>query len=172
MRVLLLVLAAVLGGCGYLLDPGEPFDRQLLVNELRRRESFWKSNQIHDYDFSYLYTCQCSTVNRRARIQVRADVITRVLDLAGNDIAPQAGVSWPTVDSLFLWANGYAANRDVTVDVMFESFLDFPTFIQADVPIAAGDRITHTASALVAVSVPSPIVASAPSRVAAAGPPE
>jgi hypothetical protein len=150
MRLLPICLIAFVTSCNWLLDPGEPGDRQILINELNRREALWEQHDIHDYDFDYRLECEClAAAIQPVRIEVRKDTIARVLDAAGAEIAPTEGVRWPTVDSLFLWTRDLANNRSYTVEVGFDGTLDFPNFLRGDVPQAVDDEFIHRASNLV-----------------------
>jgi hypothetical protein len=77
-----------------------------------------------------------------------------VLDAQGAEVAPETGVRWPTVDSLFRWARDVANNRAYTVELGFDDTFGYPAFLSADVPRAIDDEFSHTSTNLVVRPAP------------------
>lgn len=150
-----LLLLALTTSCNWLLDPGESGDRVAMNRELDRRIAQWGSLAISNYDFEYRLVCFCSpTATQQVTIEVRNAEIVRVLDTNGGEVAPESGVRWPTVDSLFVWARDLANNRTYTVELAFNEDFGFPSFLSADVARAVDDEFSHNAGNLVVRTVP------------------
>ena len=137
MRVTLLMFPALVAAATAcdIFAPENIDYRQRAIDETARRESLWTALDVHSYDFGYQRDCNCSPVAiQEVRIHVRNDVITRVVDAQGNDVPPQPDVSWPTVDSLFLWGRQFLADRRIFVEMDFDTTYNFPTHVRGDIP--------------------------------------
>jgi hypothetical protein len=146
--LLSLAIPFALAGCD-LLNPKIPDQHKILLDEVNRREFLWKSAAIHHYDFDYQRSCFCGpTITQMVTIEVRDDVIQRVEDAQGAEILPEQGVSWPTVDSLFVWAEALLANRETVVEIEFDAVTNYPARIAGDIPTIADEEIIHNASNL------------------------
>lgn len=146
--LLALAIAFALTACD-ILNPKIPDQHKILLDEVNRREFLWKSAAIHHYDFDYQRSCFCGpTITQMVTIEVRDDVIQRVLDAQGAEVLPEQGVSWPTVDSLFVWAEAMVANREAIVEIEFDGNSNHPVRLSADIPRIADEEITHQASSL------------------------
>jgi len=143
MRPTTVFLFAIVGACN-LTNPFPDF-RARALEETNNQEALWKAKNVHSYDFDFQRDCSgCSaTAIQQVNIHVRDDVITRVVSITGADVAPQAGVSWPTVDSLFLWSRQFLDNTSFTVELDFDSTYHFPNFIRGQAPGFAAEH--HTA---------------------------
>jgi hypothetical protein len=133
--------------------------RQRALDETQRQEALWKAKSIHHYDFDFVRTCDCSQVALQpVHIRVRNDAITRVLDAQGTDVAPAQGVSWPTVDSLFLWTKQVLNEKSLAVGVGFDTTFNYPNVIRAE----SAERVIllHTSSNLAAQTATAPIIES------------
>ena len=157
MRIIPIALLALAASCA-LTPPKDDF-RQDALNETVRREGLWNGQGIHHYDFNFQRSCPCDPVaNQPVTIHVRNDVITHVIDAQGAEVAPVAGLPWPTVDSLFTWAKLFLNDRSFAVEVSFDTTLNFPNHIQAQ----SNQNVTviHGASNLIVKTATAPIVAS------------
>lgn len=146
--LLTLAIPVALAGCDF-INPKPTDFHKVLLDEVNRRELLWKSAAIHHYDFTYQRSCFCGAqITQEVTIQVRNDVILHVLDAQGAEVLPEQGVSWPTVDSLFLWAEALLANRETVVEIDFDGVANYPARIFGDIPRLADEEITHEASNL------------------------
>jgi Family of unknown function (DUF6174) len=152
----LVVLALVLAASCDVVSPEKIDFRQRALDETARQESLWKARAIHHYDFDFVRNCACDQVALQpVRIRVRNDAITRVLDMQGTDVPPKQGVSWPTVDSLFLWSRQVLNDRSLAVEMAFDSTFNFPSRIHAESPSTI---IVHGSANLVVQTATAPIV--------------
>jgi hypothetical protein len=143
-----LAIPFALAGCD-ILNPKFPDAHKILRDEVNRRQLSWKFQAIHHYDYDYQRACLCgSTITQPVTIEVRDDVIQRVENAQGAEILPEQGVSWPTVDSLFVWAEAMLANREAVVEIEFDPNTNHPVRLSADIPSIADEEITHQASSL------------------------
>ena len=154
MRHFALLLVALAGACE-LTNPRPDFRGQAL-EETARQEALWKAKNVHSYDFDFQRDCSgcTATAIQQVSIHVRDDVIIRVVDFQGADVAPQTDLSWPTVDSLFLWSRQFLDNRSFAVSLDFDSTYHFPTFIHGEVP---GFLAEHHSGGLVEQTSTAPI---------------
>ncbi len=155
MRPLATILLALTTSCNWISDPGGDGYRQDLLRELDRRQVQWDTLEVHDYDFDYDLNCFCAPEAVQAvTIEVRNDQIVRVVNELGEEVLPQAGLTWPTVDSLFVWTRRYVNNRAYTVEVGFDLDFGFPNHLAGDVPRSVDDEFLHTAANLIVRTVP------------------
>jgi hypothetical protein len=146
-----------LAGCEF-INPKFPDAHKIVLDEVNRRQLLWKSAAIHHYDFTYQRSCFCgASITQEVTIQVRDDAILHVLDAQGAEVLPEQGVSWPTVDSLFVWAKALLANRETVVEIDFDAVANYPARIFGDVPRLADEEITHQAFNLFVVQTASSV---------------
>ena len=104
-------------------------------SELTRREALWKAASVHSYTFDLHERAMVS--GGPVRIEVRADTVYRVVDLATGHELAVAG--WPTIDSLFAQIDSLDTHDgDWTVTVAYDARFGYPAHIVADGH--AGDR--------------------------------
>jgi hypothetical protein len=154
-RVAAFLLLPLVSSC---LLTSEPIDfRQRALDETNRREGLWEAEDVHDYDFDYVLSCECSsTATQPVTIEVRNDQVSRVLTAsAGTEVDPAPGVSWPTVDSLFIWARETIANRDLAISVTFDTTYHFPARVAGQANLGSGAFIERLATNLTEIAVPA-----------------
>jgi hypothetical protein len=153
------LLAVAVASCD-ILNPKEVDYRKQALEETARRETLWKSLAIHDYDFDFVRTCACDEAARQqVTIHVRSDNIARVSTNSGVDVVPQAGISWPTVDSLYLWTRQLLNDRAFAVEVAFDTTHHFPERITGEDP--GRSVIVHMSSNFVERAAGTPAVRAA-----------
>ena len=89
----LAVLALVLCGCSTV----EPDDSGLSRQDFLLHRALWQSRHFHNYAFDY--DIQAMAMHPPVRIEVRADVVSRVVNRETGAELTSAG--WPTIDGLF-----------------------------------------------------------------------
>jgi hypothetical protein len=148
------LLLAPLGACD-ITSPGGGL-RQQVREELATEEANWKAKAVHSYDFDFQRDCtSCpAAVTQQVNIHVRNDVIARVVDAQGLDVAPQSGISWPTVDSLFLWARQLLENSSFSIGLAFDTAYHFPALVHGEQP---GFVVEHHSSGMVQQTFSAPI---------------
>ena len=157
MRCLAVVSLILVGSCGF-TSPNDDF-RQRALDETIRREGLWKAQAIHNYDFNFIRSCTCDNVAvQPVRIHVRNDQITRVVGETGADVAPVAGIPWPTVDSLFLWSKQLLNDRTYAVEVSFDTVFSYPSHIQGE--NSQRSSVLHNSANLTVTTATAPIVVS------------
>jgi len=87
------------------------------------------------------------------RVEVRADTVSRVTDAAGTDITAQSGMSWPSVDSLFARAHAVIANRQLTIQLQFDTQYHYPRLIDSYDPKTENQTV-HGATGLAPFTPP------------------
>lgn len=119
-----------------LLDPSDQ-------RELRSAEARWAEHGLTDYSFVYRHDCFCADGGRRARITVRAGLVTDVTSAdAGGPLAAQAPSDWPTVDTLFARLDalvGDKSREDWEFDAQYDPALGYPTTIRLTAPPNVAD---------------------------------
>jgi len=138
MRRWLPLFAVIVVACS---DGTGPVD-QLLT--LQRNESRWHAANVHDYDFDYQLTAMIYAPP--VTIQVRNDLVFAVV--AKNTGESLAVSGWPTVDSLFEWTRRDLGIREYNIKITYDGQYHFPAVVSGDIPNAADDEFTRTASRL------------------------
>lgn len=131
-------LIAALAGCEVFTSAPEGFNDRLRA-EVERNQTNWNNANIRDYDFNFLRTClgtTCTTVQMTApvRVQVRNKNVVRALDAQMNVVPPPAGMSWPTMDSLFAVVRRSLQNPRLEVELTFDTLRYFPIFLRVEEP--------------------------------------
>jgi hypothetical protein len=158
MRSLLTILLAFLAACDF-VSP-KPVDyRKEVLDEVTRQTALWKGLGVHDYDFDYQRACACSVkATQPVNIHVRSDNIARVVDAQGADVAPQADIPWPTVDSLFKWSTEFLNLERYAVEVQFDTTLHYPIHLRGENPGVA--VVQHESANLVQQTPGAPAIRS------------
>jgi hypothetical protein len=138
--LLLMVLLAA-GGCGV-------FDRLTGTDQRRtltRQRDAWRALSIRDYGFDFQRSCFCSTEQTQpVHIEVRGNSIASVVNITtGDTVLLDDFPRWPTMDSLFVWAErgldfGYA------LQISYDATFHFPWRVSGDLPRAIDDEYTET----------------------------
>ena len=144
-----------------LLDVNAPNFRERAFAEITRQENLWKGLAIHDYDLDFKKDCEgilCDPIGvQPVRVHVRNSVVNRVVDGQGADVQPAAGVSWPTVDSLFLWSRQFLDDQSLVVEVQFDTTQHFPVLVRGEDPGRV--RVVHNVGNFVVQPAGTPLVA-------------
>lgn len=160
MRLLRLLPVPVLLAACHLLDMDAPDFRQRAFDEVGRQETLWKALAIHDYDVDFQRSCDgvvCDPIGLQpVTLHIRSDAVNRVIDSQGADVPAQAGVSWPTVDSLFLWTRQFLSDGSLVVEVQFDTTQHYPVFVRGENPGRA--RIVHAFANFMVQPAGTPLV--------------
>lgn len=101
-------------------------------------ESQWRSANVTDYDVDFQRDCLGATCDasstRPVTIQVRNADIARVVDFQGIDVQPRAGVSWPSVDSMYTWIRQILHRSEFSIEVVFDTVLHVPVYVGTEDP--------------------------------------
>ena len=123
--------AALMAGCN-VLETTVNNDRTAPLAELAVRRTAWDDANISNYDFDYVHDCECpDAAQQPVTIEVRGDLVSRVLDADGNEVASVTGISWPTMDSLFIGAKAELENEERGVQVLFADEQDHITRLRS-----------------------------------------
>jgi hypothetical protein len=140
MRRLAPLLLALCTGCDFFTGGSE-------LDKLRSNRDRWDALRIADYDFDYRLSCFCATeATQPVRIAVRGAVIASVINLTTGDLVPpQSFVTWPTIDSLFLWTERNLAHG-YNLDITYDASQRFPAHVDGDIPRTVDDEFVRIAS--------------------------
>lgn len=121
-RVVALVLAASLAGCG-----DGPFAAQR--SDLARAELTWSQKAPPAYEFDYRLTCFCVGLGvQPVRIAVSGGQVVAATIIETGQAVPESELeAYPTVDSLFVRIHGWLARDPVQVDLSFDPDDGHPT---------------------------------------------
>ena len=148
-------LAFALAACNSVLETTGGNDRTGPLLELAARRAQWNEQEIQSYDFHYVCTCPspCTEFSQQpVTIEVRDAVIASVVDEDGNALAPVTGVSWPTIDSLYVWAQLVLSDQSLGVQVLFDPTDHYVTRLR-HFPFGSESALTdHVVSEFVAVT--------------------
>ena len=157
MRPIITFCAVVLAlaACNTILETTGGNDRTGPLLELAARRAEWNDRGIQNYNFHYVRTCPspCTEFSQQpVTIEVRDAVIASVLDEDGNAVTPVTGVSWPTIDSLYVWAQLVLSDQSLGVQVLVDPTDHYVTRLR-HFPFGSESTLTdHVVSEFVAVS--------------------
>jgi hypothetical protein len=98
--------------------------------QLAQRETQWSALNLHSYTYDYTY--QWFDIPLEARITVRNDSITSVVDRAtGEPFDAQFAADWHTVDGLFGVARDLLGSKGARVVVQYDEQDGYPTSLSA-----------------------------------------
>jgi hypothetical protein len=148
MRRLLPLMALVLVGC----DLSDIFGGRSPEEELERRKSRWERLALSNYDFDFRRSCgECLPESLTpVRIEVRNDVVVRVLRLSTLEPMPPGG-SWPTIDSLFA-RNESRFREGYLLSIRYDPAYHFPSSVSGDVPVMVDDEFGETVENFVPIT--------------------
>ena len=134
------LLLVVCAGCDFLTGGSE-------LDKLRSNRDRWDALRIADYDFDYRLSCFCATeATQPVRIEVRGGVMASVINLStGDPVPPQSFVTWPTIDSLFVWTERNLAHG-YTLEITYDASHRFPAHVDGDIPRVVDDEFVRTAT--------------------------
>ncbi len=106
------------------------------LEEVTRHETAWRASNVRDYNVDFQRDCLgivCDVgATRPVRIHVRNAGIVMVSDGLGVQVAPKDGVSWPSVDSMYVWIRQVLSGREYSIEIVFDTLLHMPIYMRTD----------------------------------------
>jgi len=140
-RLAFLALLPALASCAW-YDSVTGHDTLAVLRQNRVR---WVQSGLTTYRLHYT-TSSSWSLPKTITIEVVNGVVTGVLDGSpGGPVPPTPGISVPTVDSLFVWAE-QRIRSGYTVKVVYDAAFHFPGQVSGDIPGALDAAFGQTAS--------------------------
>jgi Family of unknown function (DUF6174) len=134
-RLSRLVFLPLLADCT-LLVPFRDELRQRALDEVTRYETAWRASNVQDYNIDFQRDCYglvCDVSSTRpVRVHVRNAGIVKVSDGRGGEVAPKDGVSWPSVDSMYVWIRQVLSAKEYSIEIVFDTVQHIPIYVRTD----------------------------------------